>query len=204
MSFIQNNEYLTSNFIHRAKQKHIDKSYDYSKVSCTKFSDYVIITCSIHGDFKQQAYAHITGRGCPQCGNSLTQEEFSTRISKFNIELKSLYLGIRNKVQYFCPVHGDNEDVAENLLNDGCVRCKYPYRTIPDFLLHMKKIHGDCSSYYYHNLKEPILASTVLDIYCTNCKVYNHPILKNHLKAKCGCLYCWDGRRNKQVENKNE
>lgn len=187
--------YLTNNFIERAKRIHKDKPYDYSKVSCTKFSDRVTIICEVHGEFIQSAYSHIAGRGCVSCGNSLSQEEYMERISKFNLELRSTYLGIRSTIKYFCPIHGESEDVAENLLNDGCARCKYPYRLIPDFLLHMKSIHGDCPSYNYHNLKEPILASTVLDIYCNNCKTYQHPVVSNHLKAKCGCRNCWDGRR---------
>lgn len=190
--------YLTSNFVSRAKQIHKGKPYDYSKVSCTKYSDRVTITCSIHGDFEQSAYSHITGRGCVNCGNSLTQEEFIERIFEFNLELRSSYLGMRSLVKYFCPIHGESQETSENLLNDGCTRCKYPYRLISDFLIHMRKIHGECPTYNYHNLVEPILSSTVLDVYCNNCKTYQHPTVFNHLKAKCGCRKCWDGRRAKQ------
>ena len=98
--------YLTRSFIERSKKIHLDKDYDYSKVTCTKFSDYVTITCNIHGDFRLVAYSHIAGRGCRSCGNSMSQDEFKEKISKFSVNLLSPYLGVRETIKYFCERHG--------------------------------------------------------------------------------------------------
>lgn len=188
--------YLTNNFIERAKRIHKDKPYDYSKVSCTKHSDIVTITCKIHGDFKQAAYSHITGRGCKNCSHSLTQEEYLLRINKFNLQLVSPYLGVRFKVKYYCMKHGEQEDIAENLLHGGCNRCKYPYRTINDFLEITTEIHGTHPTFIYKNLKEPIFKKTKIEIFCLNCETSSFPTVHNHLKAKGGCKRCWGGKRN--------
>lgn len=188
--------YLTNNFIARCKLIHKNKPYDYSKVSCTKFFDIVTINCTIHGDFNISAYSHVNGRGCKHCGNSLSQKEFANRLLKVNLELRSPYLGVRKVVKYFCEKHGESEDVAENLLNDGCRRCKYPYRLIEDFVSLFSQKYNGHPTFRYHNLKEPILCSTILDIYCLNCKTYAHPTVSNHLHSKTGCRVCWDGRRS--------
>lgn len=56
-------------FIENAITKHEDK-YDYSKVKYETAHKKVIIICPIHGEFKQTANNHITGQGCPSCGQS--------------------------------------------------------------------------------------------------------------------------------------
>lgn len=53
-------------FIIKAKLVHINK-YDYSKTNYTNNRAKVIITCPIHGDFKQVPKDHLAGCGCPSC-----------------------------------------------------------------------------------------------------------------------------------------
>ena len=51
-------------FIERCKKKH-NNYYSYDKTVYTGMSndDYIIVTCPIHGDFKQLAAGHIRGKG---------------------------------------------------------------------------------------------------------------------------------------------
>jgi len=56
-------------FIDRAKQVHGDK-YDYSKTNYQSGQEKVEIICPIHGSFFQKANSHLSGKGCPICGNS--------------------------------------------------------------------------------------------------------------------------------------
>jgi hypothetical protein len=74
----------TDEFIKRATAIHKDK-YDYSKSTYTKYGEPVIITCPVHGDFIQTPDKHLSGHGCPKCGNNLSKAEIE--ISDF---LKSI------------------------------------------------------------------------------------------------------------------
>lgn len=58
---------LTSEeFIERARIIHSDK-YDYSKVVYRNARALIVITCPIHGDFKQNPNSHLHGCGCKKC-----------------------------------------------------------------------------------------------------------------------------------------
>ena len=61
------NKYNTDDFINKAKEIHKDK-YDYSKVDYIDSKTKVKITCEEHGEFEQQPYNHLRGKGCPKCG----------------------------------------------------------------------------------------------------------------------------------------
>lgn len=51
-------------FISLSRKVHGDK---YVYLNYNKLSDFVTITCPIHGDFKQLGSSHIQGCGCPNC-----------------------------------------------------------------------------------------------------------------------------------------
>ncbi len=58
-------------FINRSKQVHSDK-YSYHKSKYKNGINKVVITCPIHGDFKQSPKSHMRGAGCHDCGLLLT------------------------------------------------------------------------------------------------------------------------------------
>ena len=58
--------YSTDKYISLAQVAH-DNKYDYSKVEYKTSYDPVIIGCPLHGLFKQKAYVHLAGSGCPNC-----------------------------------------------------------------------------------------------------------------------------------------
>lgn len=57
----------TDMYISKALLKHKGK-YSYENTVYTNNKDLISITCKIHGEFHQRAYAHLYGQGCPKCG----------------------------------------------------------------------------------------------------------------------------------------
>mgnify|MGYP000150315455 CR=1 FL=1 len=55
-------------FIKKAKTVHGD-IYKYDNVQYVSAKSDVMITCKKHGDFPQQPTNHLSGNGCPACGN---------------------------------------------------------------------------------------------------------------------------------------
>lgn len=66
----QKEKYLkdrTNNFFKKAHQIHGNR-YDYSGVVYVRTHDPVIIICKDHGEFMQAPLNHLSGHGCPVCG----------------------------------------------------------------------------------------------------------------------------------------
>jgi len=55
-------------FINKVNKIHNNK-YDYSLINYTTAHKKVKIICKIHGEFEQEANAHIIGQGCSKCGD---------------------------------------------------------------------------------------------------------------------------------------
>ncbi|PSL17578.1 hypothetical protein CLV88_11625 [Shimia abyssi] len=107
----------TEAFIERARQIHGDR-YDYRQTRYLGATKSVEITCMEHGSFSQRASRHLSGRGCPLCGEAMkghnfrvAEEEFLTRASKTHgnrydyskVEYRSLSV----PVKIICPLHGE-------------------------------------------------------------------------------------------------
>ena len=58
----------THQFIKEANNKHNNK-YDYTNTEYTNIKSKVNICCVAHGEFYQEAKAHLRGQGCPDCAN---------------------------------------------------------------------------------------------------------------------------------------
>lgn len=109
----------TVDFIENAKNVHGDK-YDYSKSNYTGRHNKLIIICPIHGDFEQEAGAHLSGCGCPKCANEhrndnkrMSTEEFIKRAkyihgNKYDYS-KVNYKNLESKITIICPEHGEFE-----------------------------------------------------------------------------------------------
>lgn len=121
----------TEEFIDRATKIHNGK-YSYEKVEYTGINNQVIITCPIHGDFKQTPNNHLQGSGCKMCMKekfSLGQEEFIKRARKIHGDKydysKVKYVNGQTKVTIICPIHGEFQQTAErHILGQGCKLCK--------------------------------------------------------------------------------
>lgn len=78
----------THEFEKKSVIKHNGK-YSYKRTEYCDNSTDVIITCPIHGDFKQSPHNHLQGKGCPICGNNLSkcEDEIHDFISGLGIEI---------------------------------------------------------------------------------------------------------------------
>lgn len=75
----------TEQFIEDARKIHGDK-YDYSKTKYMGRNNNIIITCPIHGNFKQKADSHLLGYGCPKCGTLKAVRHIALKNSESLIE----------------------------------------------------------------------------------------------------------------------
>ena len=130
------NKSTIEDFIQKAKSIH-GSQYDYSKTIYKQAQAKLIITCKIHGDFKQKPANHLYNyRGCPSCGlerkaelRKSNTEEFLKKVrdvhkDKFVYSLVE-YLDCKTKVKIICSTHGIFEQTpSDHLAGRGCPRCK--------------------------------------------------------------------------------
>ena len=120
----------TQIFIEKSKQIHENK-YDYSKVEYINTDTPVIISCKIHGDFKQIPDFHINRKcGCPKCSNNVKFNllEFidkSNQIHNNNYNYSKVdYINNKNPIIIICKKHGEfTQQPYVHLLNHGCPSC---------------------------------------------------------------------------------
>jgi len=124
-----NNKRKLSNkdFLKRANKKH-NSRYQYPE-KYTRAHDYIEIICPIHGSFKQKAYLHLQGQGCPECGGTkkFTFEKFIKKAqeihNKYQYDEKS-YKNTSSNIKIICPEHGEFKQlVVEHLKGSGCPKC---------------------------------------------------------------------------------
>jgi hypothetical protein len=125
----KNNTKANKLFVCKANEKHKNK-YDYSLVDYINNKVKIKILCTIHGEFEQTPYSHLTGCGCPKCGsNKLNNCEFIVKSvlvheNKYNYSLVN-YINSKIKVKILCPIHGEFEQIPNHHLNgSGCSVCK--------------------------------------------------------------------------------
>ena len=76
--------YTTEQFIELSKIKH-GNFYDYNLVEYVHSGKKVKIICPIHGEFEQNAGAHIRGVGCLDCNSSKGEKEIRLYLERNNI-----------------------------------------------------------------------------------------------------------------------
>lgn len=172
-------------YIQKAKDIHGNK-YDYSKTVYISSREPITVICPIHGEFEQMPRPHLSGRGCPKCGNKLksqqkklTQEIFIDRCNKVHNNTydysKTVYTNKRDKVTIICPIHGEFEQIATNhMRGQGCPECgkkksqnrigdyKNARKTIASFRNDIHNIFGD----KYEVIGDYINNKTKIEIFC--------------------------------------
>lgn len=124
----------TELFIQRAKEIHHD-DYDYTKTEYVYCKTDVIITCKIHGDYRQKPYLHLFGGGCHKCAitkaalsRADTQEDFIKKATKLHgdkfIYKKVRYKNHKTQVEIICRIHGVfKQKPKDHLMGSGCKWC---------------------------------------------------------------------------------
>lgn len=150
---------ITENFIKKAKSVHRDR-FDYSKVEYVNTKTKVVITCPIHGDFKQNPNKHLEGNGCSKCSGKykITKEEFieeanKTHNNKYDYSLVE-YKNKKIKVKIICPIHGVFEQSPENHLKGyNCRECNKDARRKHDEIYYVTKTCGICGKEFTRKKK---------------------------------------------------
>lgn len=159
----------TETFIRESRHIHGD-FYDYSLSVYSGIKSKVVIVCPIHGRFEQRADAHLDGRGCIKCGNSMSTNDFISRCSslhhnKYDYSLVD-YTGSFNKVMIICKNHGQFTQSPHNHLQGaGCPACARELSASSQsfdtswFIRNSTSVHGnkyDYSETTYTNYYTPL------------------------------------------------
>lgn len=187
----------TEEFIEKARKVHGD-FYNYSKVNYKDSHSKIIISCPIHGDFKQTPNNHLNGQGCPKCSiiklgskRELTTEEFIEKARKVHGDFydysETSYKDYKTKVCIICPIHGKFFQLPGNhLKGHGCSKCsRNGILDKESFIERARIYHGnryDYSKVVYKNSHTKV---------CITCPIHGDFLQKpnNHLKGH-GCPKC--------------
>lgn len=82
---IENCKLTTEELIEKANKVHNNK-YGYNKTIANGYKNEIIITCPIHGDFKQTIESHLKGSGCHICKQSHLENEVKQFLDENNME----------------------------------------------------------------------------------------------------------------------
>ena len=190
-------------FISKAQSVHNGK-YSYDKVEYVESHSKVTITCPVHGDFRQLAYHHLNGHGCPKCARAEANEKESLSLEEFISRARACHSiqydyskvvlkGAQQPVCIICPEHGEFWQVANtHLRGHDCPVCGYKINSIKrtkpleKFIEDARKVHGDKYDYsetVYVNAKQKL---------AIRCKVHDMVFWQKpnaHLNGN-GCPIC--------------
>ena len=192
----------TEEFIKKAIQIHGNK-YDYSKVEYVNSHSKVCIICPEHGEFWQEANAHLKGQKCPKCSYKKISINKKNSTSHFIEKAKQIhgnkydyskvdYIDNKTKVCIICPEHGEFWQKPSNHLNgSGCKKCgfkkiwKNRKKTTGKFIEEAKQIHNN--RYDYSKVEYATNDTKVCIICPEHGEFWQTP--SSHLKG-CGCRKC--------------
>jgi hypothetical protein len=131
------NRYTNEEFIEEAIKKHGDL-YNYDSVEYVTSHIKIIIECPKHGEFVQTPNSHLSGSGCPLCGQKIKDDakrKTPEQFIKDAIEIhgdkydysKVVYINSTTPVIIICPTHGDFEQTPGGHLCGGCKECANVY-----------------------------------------------------------------------------
>lgn len=126
---ITTEEFITiSNTIHKGR-------YSYEGSIYKNLNSKVLITCTKHGNFLQQASVHMRGHGCSKCRSESIGAKFRSNTQDFLIKSKLIhgdrfeygltrYESTELGVIITCKIHGNFiQSPHMHLLGNGCQKC---------------------------------------------------------------------------------
>jgi len=133
MNDTKNKTTKTEAFIKKAKEVHNNK-YRYDKTEYILSGVPLIITCPIHGDFKQRPFSHIRNKqGCRECAKDklrMTKETFLLKAheahgNRYDYTLVE-FIDARTAVTIQCKEHGPfKQKPTKHIKGQGCPKCAY-------------------------------------------------------------------------------
>ena len=192
-------------FKKRAEEKHNNK-YTYIPTEIGNGHSKVKIVCPIHGEFDQSAALHLTGQGCPKCGDEDKRKKMANTLEHFIIESRKVhgdkydyskveYINESTKVCIICPTHGEfwQRPFDHVIGKKGCPKCVGRGFTLEDFEKLAREIHGDRYDYLEYSKSD-----TKMRIRCRTC---GHEFMQkgwSHLQGH-GCPYCNSSRLEVEI-----
>jgi len=187
--------FTVDEFILKANNVH-NNFYDYSKVEYINSRTKVIITCKIHGDFKQVPTSHFYGFGCKKCSSIKRSEKQIFTVDNFIVKAREIhndkydyskvnYTGANNEIIIICKVHGEFKQKPSKHVNakQGCIMCGgCNILTTEDFINKSFQVHGNKYNYdksIYINAKTKVL------ITCYKCGDFEQNPSKHYNGANC-------------------
>lgn len=186
--------------IKRFVKKHGEK-YDYSKVTYKDEKTKIIITCKLHGDFKQTPGSHMFGSGCPKCNGRHFNYSNNDIIKRFkNIHgdkydySKINYINANTKITIINKDYNTEHLILPYNYHVKCTKHNAVNKT--DFLIkQFEKIHGNKYNYDFVEYKgDNIKVSIVCNKHGLFLQTPN-----NHLRRK-GCPICKEPTGETQIK----
>jgi len=123
-------------FIAQARKVHGNK-YNYESATYRGAKRKLSIVCPKHGVFEQEAWSHLSGKGCSLCADErvsdisrLSDSEFISRVVEVHGDTYDVgqikYSGMSKKIEVVCKTHGSFSVQASNFIyrKSGCPKCK--------------------------------------------------------------------------------
>lgn len=131
----ENSRMTLNEFINSANIIH-NNTYSYNNTIYIGSSEYVLITCSIHGNFSQTPSAHLQGQGCKYCGiirranshrydiKTFIENAIKIHGDKYDYS-ETIYYGGDFHLDIFCKIHQKKfpQRAASHLIGQGCPDC---------------------------------------------------------------------------------
>jgi very-short-patch-repair endonuclease len=120
-------------FFKKAIEIYGEDRYDYTKTVYLNALTDVVVTCKIHGDFKQNAHSFLQGHGCQRCGYApFTLSDCLNKFKEIHGDIydysKIDYYNCTTKVCIICKDHGEFWKMPRNHIEgQGCPHCHISY-----------------------------------------------------------------------------
>jgi len=201
-------------FITKAKALHGD-TYQYDKTKYVKSDQHLTITCRKHGDFEQLPTVHVTGSGCPTCGNIAvaegqrkTKEQFISDAQAVHGERYDYtmvdYVSSHDHVTIICAVHGYFQQTpSSHIQGQDCRKCANEQRGLAqrlsnqEFIEQARSIHGD---FYDYSLVDYQGNQEKVTIICPKHGKFEQAA-GSHTNQGAGCILCgFEAAKEKQTK----
>ncbi|WP_163920774.1 hypothetical protein [Photobacterium sp. Alg240-V54] len=192
----------TAIFINKAKKRHNQK-YSYTFFDYINAKTAAIITCPIHGNFKQRPDVHLAGHGCQACSGTkkLTLSQFIARANaihnnKYTYE-EFIYKGTLQKGSIHCQIHGIFKQTPNaHLAGKGCPMCASSQLVSQsDYIKKVSQIHNNRYQYehfiYTGALNKGVITCTIHGNFSQRADA--------HLRGS-GCPKCIKNRQKKTTK----
>lgn len=174
-------------FVKKAQIIHGIGVYDYSQAIYINSRAPLLISCSAHGKFIQNAENHLNGLGCSLCEYIKRFKNKACAVHGDKYDYSQVkHVSAHDKITILCHTHGSFEQTPASHLNGkGCHHCLDAKRR-QEFIDQARAVHGD--KYDYSQVVY-VYSTQKLAILCPlHGEFWQAPV--RHIIAGAGCPLC--------------